>query len=151
MVGSAAKTVAQYLDSLPPERRAVVAAVRDLINRHLPPGFVESMNFGMIAWEIPLARYPVTYNKQPLMYAALAAQKNGYSLYLLCAYMDSGAKEVLQAAYAAAGRKLDMGGSCLRFKRLEDLLTEQIAQLIAGVSVEDHIARYEAGRRRPSK
>lgn len=147
MVSSAAKTVAQYLDSLPPERRAVVAAVRDLVNQHLPPRFVESMNFGMIAWEIPLARYPVTYNKQPLMYAALAAQKNGYSLYLLCAHMDAAAKDVLRNAYAAAGRRLDMGGSCLRFKRFEDLLTEPIVQLVAGTSVEEHIARYEAGRR----
>ncbi len=147
MVSSAAKTVAQYLKALPPERRAVVAAVRELVNQHLPPGFVESMNFGMIAWEIPLARYPVTYNKQPLMYVALAAQKNGYSLYLLCAYMDSTAKDVLQTAYATAGRKLDMGGSCVRFKRFEDLLTEPIVQLVAGASVEEHIARYEAGRR----
>jgi hypothetical protein len=151
MVGSAAKTVAQYLKELPAERRTVVGAVRDLVNQHLPPGFVESMNFGMIAWEIPLARYPVTYNKQPLMYAALAAQKNAYSLYLLCAHMDSAAKDVLTAAYAKAGRKLDMGGSCLRFKRYEDLLTEPIAQLVAGSSVEEHIARYEAGREKRSK
>jgi hypothetical protein len=151
MVSSTAKTIAQYLDALPPERRAVVAAVRDLVNRYIPSGYVESMNFGMIAWEIPLARYPVTYNKQPLMYAALAAQKNAYSLYLLCAHMDSGATDVLKAAYAAAGRKLDMGGSCLRFKRFEDLLTEPIARLIGGSSVEDHIARYEAGRKKPSK
>ena len=151
MVSSAAKTVAQYLDALPPERQAVVAAVRDLVNRYIPSGYVESMNFGMIAWEIPLTRYPVTYNKQPLMYAALAAQKNGYSLYLLCAHMDSTAKDVLQAAYASAGRKLDMGGSCLRFKRFEDLLTEPVARLIAGSSVEDHIKRYEAGRSKSSK
>ena len=151
MVGSAAKNVTQYLDGLPPERRVVVAAVRDLVNRHLPPGFVESMNWGMIAWEIPLARYPVTYNKQPLMLAALAAQKNGYSLYLLCARMDSTVKDVLRTAYATAGRKLDMGGSCVRFKHFEDLLTDPIARLIAGVSVEGQIAHYEAARRQPSR
>jgi hypothetical protein len=65
--------------------------------------------------------------------------------------MDSAAKDILKTSYASAGRKLDMGGSCLRFKRFEDLLEKPIAQLIAGSSVEDHIARYEAGRKKPSK
>ena len=151
MVGSAAKTVTQYLDGLPPERRVVVAAVRDLVNRYIPSGYVESMNWGMIAWEIPLARYPDTYNKQPLMLAALAAQKNSYSLHLLGAYMDPTADGILRAAYATTGRKLDMGKGCLRFKHFEDLLTEPIAHLIAGVSVEDYIARYQAARPQPSR
>jgi hypothetical protein len=73
MVSSAAKTVEAHLDELPAERRRVVSAVRDLVNRHVPSGYVETMNWGMISWEIPLARYPVTYNKQPLGYVALAA------------------------------------------------------------------------------
>ena len=83
MVSSKAKTVEDYLDELPPDRRAVVSAVRDLVNANLPEGYVETMNWGMIAWEVPLSRYPVTYNKQPLGYVALAAQKNAYSLYLM--------------------------------------------------------------------
>ena len=112
MVSSAAATVEAYLAELPPERRAVVATVRALVNAHLPEGYVEGMHWGMIGWVIPLSRYPVTYNKQPLIYAALAAQKNNYALYLMCAYSDSQVERDLRAAYAAAGLKLDMGKSC---------------------------------------
>ena len=144
MVQSAARTVAQYLAQLPPERRAVVSAVRDHVNAHLPPGYAEGIAFGMIGWAVPLARYPDTYNKQPLGYVALAAQKNGYSLYLMGCYMDSDADKSLRAAYAKAGKKLDMGKSCLRFKSLDGLLLEEIGRLIAGTSVEQFIARYES-------
>lgn len=146
MVSSAAATVEAYLSELPPERRAVVATVRALVNAHLPAGYVECMNWGMISWEIPLARYPVTYNKKPLTYAALAAQKNNYALYLMCAYSDSQIEHDLRAAYAAADLKLDMGKSCLRFRTLEGLLQSAVAAAIASTPPETHIARYEASR-----
>lgn len=148
MVSSAAKTVAAYLDELPPERRVVVATVRDLVNAHLPPGYIEEMAFGMIGWNIPLSRYPKTYNKHPLCYAALAAQKNGYSLYLNCVYADSERDQHLRAAYARAGRRLDMGKSCLRFKQADDLLQDEIGAIVASTSVEQYIALYEASRTR---
>lgn len=146
MAGSKAKTVEAYLAELPPERREVVAAVRDLVNRHLPPGYAETMNWGMISWEIPLSRYPNTYNKQPLAYVALAAQKNHYALYLTCVYADSLREHRLREAYALAGKKIDIGKSCLRFKRLDDLLPAPVAEAIASTPVEDHIANYEASR-----
>lgn len=146
MVSSAAATVETYLSELPPERRTVVATVRDLVNAHLPAGYVESMSWGMISWEIPLSRYPVTYNKQPLVYAALAAQKNNYALYLMCAYADSQVEQDLRAAYAASGLKLDMGKSCLRFRTLEALLQPAVAAAIASTPLETHIAHYEASR-----
>jgi Domain of unknown function (DU1801) len=146
MATSSAKSVDAYLLELPPERREVVAAVRALVNLHLPTGYVESMSWGMISWEIPLARYPLTYNKQPLMYAALAAQKNNYALYLNSAYADAEREHDLRSAYAAAGRRLDMGKSCLRFKRLEDLLQPAVAAVIASTPIEDYISRYEASR-----
>jgi hypothetical protein len=146
MVSSAATTVEAYLAELQPERRVVVAAVRALVNAHLPDGYVESMNWGMISWEIPLSRYPATYNKQPLIYAALAAQKNNYALYLMCAYADSQIERDLRAAYAAAGLKPDMGKSCLRFRRLDALLQPAVAAAIASTPPEKHIARYEASR-----
>ncbi len=79
---SAASTVADYLASLPEERRLAVAAVRKVIRRHLPRGYVEVMNRGMIAYEVPLAIEPHTYNGKPLMYAALASQKNHMAIYL---------------------------------------------------------------------
>lgn len=146
MVSSAAATVEAYLAELPSERREVIATVRSLVNANLPDGYVETMNWGMISWEIPLSRYPNTYNKQPLAYAALAAQKNHYALYLMCAYADSQSERELRAAYAAAGMKLDMGKSCLRFRGLDGLLPSAIAAAIASTPLETHIARYEASR-----
>ena len=144
MVSSKASTVAQYLAELPPARRAVVSTVRDFVNAHQPPGFVEGMAFGMIGWAVPLSRYPDTYNKQPLGNVGLAAQKNAYSLYLMGCYMDSAEDRALRAAYAKAGRKLDMGKSCLRFKALDGLLLEDIGRIIAGLPVDAYIARYES-------
>lgn len=143
MAGSAATTVAAYLAELPPERRAIVSTVRDLVNSHLPPGYSETMGWGMICWGVPLSRYPDTYNRQPLCYAALAAQKNAYSLHLMGVYADSKDERSLREAYEKAGKKLDMGKCCLRFKSLDGLLQDEIARLIAGTSVEDYIAHYE--------
>ena len=148
MVSSSARTVDDYLAELPPERRAVVAAVRDHVNAHLPPGYVESIAFGMIGWAVPLARYPGTYNGQPLAYVALAAQKNAYSLYLMGCYMDSAEDKALRAAYAKAGKKLDMGKSCLRFKSPDDLVLDEIGRIIAGTPVDEFIARYESVKRK---
>ncbi|MGI9179537.1 MAG: DUF1801 domain-containing protein [Longimicrobiaceae bacterium] len=146
MVSSSATTPEQYLSELPEERRAVVAAVRDTILRNLPGGYRESMSWGMLSYEIPLERYPTTYNKQPLGYAALAAQKNGYSLYLTCVYSDAEQERRLREGFAAAGKKLNMGKSCVRFKRLDDLPLELIGELIASTPPDQFIARYEASR-----
>lgn len=146
MVSSTAATVEAYLEELPPERRAVVAAVRDAVNAAMPAGYEEAMAYGMIGWSIPLSRYPATYNKQPLGYVALAAQKRHYALYLMAAYADSVQERCLREAYARAGLKLDMGKCCLRFKSLDTLLLEPVAEVIGSMSVEDYIARYEAAR-----
>jgi hypothetical protein len=146
MVSSATTTVDAYLAELPPERRAVVSSVRRMVNAHMPPGYEEAMNWGMISWQIPLARYPVTYNKQPLGYVALAAQKNNYALYLVGVYAEGEQERRLRAAAAAQGKKLDMGKSCLRFKKTDDLPLEIIGELIASMPVEVYIASYEARR-----
>jgi hypothetical protein len=143
---SKATTVDEYLRELPAERRAVVSAVRDLILRHLPAGYREAMASGMIGYGIPLERYPNTYNKQPLGYAALAAQKNHYALYLMGVYQDPAQEARLKEAFARAGKQLDMGKSCVRFRALEDLPLDAIGELIASTPPEAHIARYEAGR-----
>jgi len=148
MASSAAPTVEAYLAELPPERAAVVQAVRDIVLGALPEGVEESMNYGMITYEIPLERYPVTYNKQPLMYAGLAAQKNNYSLYLHGVYASDGVERRFRDAYATAGIKLDMGKSCVRFKRLDQLVPEAIADALSAVSVDDYIELYEASRTR---
>lgn len=141
-----AKTIQAYLDELPEERRDVVSAVRDLVLRHLPDGYEETMNWGMISYEIPLERYPDTYNGQPLGYVALAAQKNYYALYMMGVYVDSDQEEAPKNAYAAAGKKRNMGKSCLRFKKLDDLEVDAIAAVIGGTSVEDYIRLQETVR-----
>ncbi len=146
MVSSAAKTVDAYLAELPPERREVISTVRRMVNAHMPPGYEETMNWGMISWQIPLARYPDTYNKQPLGYVALAAQKNNYALYLVAVYADGEQERKLRAGAASMGKKLDMGKSCVRFKHPDDLPLAAIGELIASMPVEAYIADYEARR-----
>ncbi|MCU0522440.1 MAG: DUF1801 domain-containing protein [Anaerolineae bacterium] len=148
MVKSKASTVEEYLAELPDDRREIIAEVRKMILEHLPAGYQESVNWGMITYEIPLERYPNTYNGQPLGYVALAAQKNHYALYLLGVYGDSEQEAALRKAYAEAGKRLDMGKSCLRFRKLEDLLMEPVAQIVASTPPDAMIALYEASRRR---
>jgi len=146
MARSNAATVDEYLNELPEERRAIMAAVRDLIVRNLPAGYTESIGFGMICYGIPLERYPDTYNGQPLGYVALAAQKNYFALYLMCVYQDPEQEAWLRSEFSNAGKKLDMGKSCIRFRTLEDLPLEPIGTLIARTSPERLIALYEANR-----
>jgi uncharacterized protein DUF1801 len=148
MASSRASTVDEYLNELPENRRAVIAKVREVVLRNLPEGYRETMNWGMICYEIPLERYPTTYNGQPLGYAALAAQKNYYALYLMCVYQGSVQGDWLREELKRAGKKLDMGKSCVRFRKLEDLPLDVVAQVIASTPVEESIARYEASRRR---
>lgn len=146
MATSTANTVDAYLAELAPERREVATRLRALIRKHLPKGYAESMTWGMPTYEVPLARYPKTYNKKPLAYVGFAVQKNNYSLYLMCA-ADNGAQEkTLRAAAAAMGEKLDMGKACIRFKRLEQLPLEAIGEVIASMSVDAYIAHHEASR-----
>jgi hypothetical protein len=111
MASSKAATVAQYLAELPPDRRAEIEAVRNAVNAALPDGYREGMGYGMIGWVVPLEHYPDTYNKQPLAYAGLAAQKSYNSLYLTCVYASKERTDRLVAGAAAAGKKLDMGKS----------------------------------------
>ena len=146
MVSSKAATPEAYLAELPPERQALASKVRDLVNANLPPGYVERMNWGMISWELPLERYPDTYNGQPLAYAGLAAQKNYTALYLNFIYASDERTQQLRDAYAAAGKKLDMGKSCLRFRKPEDLAEDVLARAIASVPVDSFIAEHERTR-----
>jgi hypothetical protein len=146
MASSKAATVDEYLRELPDDRRAVVSAVRDVVLRNLPEGYRETMSYGMIGYGIPLERYPDTYNRQPLSFAAIAAQKSYYALYLMCAYQDPAQEQALRDAFAAAGKKLDMGKSCIRFKSLDDLPLDAIGHIIASTPPDAFIARHEAAR-----
>ena len=144
---SAATTVGDYLAELPPERRDAIAAVRDVVLENLPPGYEEAISYGMIGYAIPLERYPDTYNGQPLGLAALASQKNYMSLYLMNVYGDQKIEKWFHGEWEKTGKKLDMGKSCVRFKKLEDLPLELVAKVIARTPVNQLIERYELSRR----
>lgn len=136
---SNAATVDLYLADLPAERREMVETVRQLVMDNLPAGYEETMNWGMITYQVPLETYPDTYNKKPLMYAALASQKNYVSLYLIGIYADDGARQEFEAAYRATGKRYDVGKSCVRFRTLDDLPLPLIAKSVAAFSVEDFL------------
>ncbi|MCW5805066.1 MAG: DUF1801 domain-containing protein [Deltaproteobacteria bacterium] len=144
MASSAAATVDAYLAELPEDRRAALTAVRAVVNAHLPAGYVEGMQYGMIGWCVPLSRYPDTYNGQPLAIASLASQKQYMALYLVGVYGDRDLEAWFRRAFAASGKKLDMGKSCVRFKTLDALPLDVIGQTIAKVPVDAFLARYEA-------
>ena len=141
------QTVDEYLAQLPPNRLATVSALRQLILQNLPDGYQETILFGMINYVIPLETYPVTYNKQPLSYVALASQTHYVSLYLMGIYADDSSRQWFLDQYAASGKKLDLGKACLRFKTLDDLPLDLVAQAVARTSVADFISLYEASRR----
>jgi len=141
---SEAGTVDAYLAELPEERRATLQAVRDVILEILPGGYEESMNWGMITYEVPLTIYPDTYNGKPLAYAALASQKNYMALYLSGIYMDEEAREKFERDYRATGKRFDVGKSCVRFRKLEDLPLPVIADAIRYLSAEDFVERVKA-------
>src|SRR3954468_20465997 len=148
MQNKTAKTPEEYLDDLPADRRKAIAAVRSVVRKHLPKGYSEFVSWGMLNYGIPLSRFPNTYNGQPLCYAALAAQKNYCSLYLMSVYGDKKSELRLRAGFESAGKKLDMGKSCVRFKSPADLPLDVVGELIASVSVEKWIEIYEKSRKR---
>lgn len=148
---SESSSVAEYLAGLPEDRRAAISAVRAVILRNLPEGYAEGMAFGMIGYVIPLSRYPRTYNGQPLSYAALASQKNYMSVHLMGIYGSQELAAWFHAEYKRTGKRLDMGKSCVRFRRLEDLPLDLIGQAVARLTPEAFIRICEASRNRDGR
>jgi uncharacterized protein YdhG (YjbR/CyaY superfamily) len=143
---SEAATVDQYLDELPPDRRAAIQTVRCTILENLPAGYEEAMNWGMITYQVPLETCPDTYNGQPLMYAALASQKNHMAVYLTGIYGDDTTREGFLTEYRATGKRLDMGKSCVRFRRLDDLPLEVIGRAVAAFEVDAFVELVQSQR-----
>ena len=141
---SDAPTPDAYLAELPADRAAEIARVRDIVNAAIPDGYIERMAWGMISWEVPIELSGKTYNGQPLVYAALAAQKNHNALYLNCTYGSKERTEALRERFAASGRKLDMGKSCVRFWTSDDLDLDAIGEAIAAVTPDDFVAQTNA-------
>ena len=154
---SKATTVAQYLAELPAERRSAIERVRTVILQNLDPVFEEGMQYGMIGYYVPHRVYPAGYHcdpRQPLPFVGLASQKNYMSLYLGCVYSPENASW-FREAWAKTGKKLDLGKSCLRFKKLDDLALDVIGEVIRRTPARAFIESYEAAtktlRRRPVK
>jgi hypothetical protein len=143
---SSAKTVKDYLASLSADRRGAIEAVRQTILDNLGPKYEEGMQYGMIGYYVPHSVYPAGYHcdsKQPLPFVCLASQKNYMSLYMGCVYGDHELARWFRAAWAKTGKKLDMGVSCIRFKKLDDLPLEVIGEAIARMPVKKLIEFYE--------
>ena len=136
---SEAKTIEEYLASLPEERRSAISAVRDIILKNLPEGLEEVMSWGMISYQVPLAVYPDTYNKKPLLFAALASQKNHMAVYLSAIYMFDNTRKDFEKKYKATSKRFDAGKSCVRFRKLDDLPLSLIGKTIASLEMNDFV------------
>src|SRR4051812_32764790 len=108
--------VDDYIDSLPEDRRVAIRRVRELVNSRIPSGYEEGLQYGMISWFVPFTTLAETYNNQPLALVSLGSQKSHMALYMMSVYGDQALNTWFQAAYKAAGKRLDMGKSCVRFK-----------------------------------
>ncbi|HVF70803.1 MAG TPA: DUF1801 domain-containing protein [Chthoniobacterales bacterium] len=144
-----ASTVSEYLAALPADRRAALSAVRKVINDNLPDGYEEGIQWGMIAWYVPLSLYPAGYGenpKEPLSFVALASQKSGMVLHFLCFYGHPTLSTWFVNEYKKSGKRLDMGKGCVRFKKLDDLALDVVGRTVARVPVNEHMANYRAAR-----
>ena len=144
---SKAKTAAEYLAELPEDRRQAVSAVRDVVLANLDKDFEEGMGYGALGWSVPHRVFPAGYHtdpKQPLPFAGIASQKNYMSLYLTSVYYIDGEESWFRDAWAKSGKKLDMGKSCIRFRKLDDLALDVIATAIKRVTAKQHVEAYLA-------
>jgi len=143
-----ANSPTQYVEKVPEERQEAFQKLRQTILDHLPEGFEETMSYGMIGYVVPFSRYPDGYHcdpKLPLPFINLASQKNFVALYHMGIYADPDLLAWFQEAYPKhAKRKLDMGKSCIRFKKMDDIPYELLAQLLEKMSVEDWVGIYES-------
>ena len=144
MVSSSATSPAAYLRSLPADRRKVVAAVRTIVNQSIQKGYKEMMGHGMITWAVPLSVCAETYNGKPLLYAALDGQKIKISLHLMSVYGHKPTLEALREGFKKAGKRLDMGKGCIRFKTLDDLDLPSIKRAVAAIPMDKYVAFMRA-------
>ena len=140
-------TPEDYLASLPPDRREAISKVRAVILKNLPKGYEERIQYGMLTYVVPHSIYPAGYHckpEDPLPYLSLGSAKSHMAIYAMCVYGDSETNAWFRKAYADSGKKLDMGKSCIRFKKVEDLPLDVIGQLVARVPVKKYVERVQA-------
>lgn len=145
---SKATSVTDYLNEIPEERKAAFTKLRNTIIENLPKGFQEGMEYGMMGYSVPHSIYPNGYHcnpKDPLPFAGLASQKNFIAFYHMGIYANPELLNWFTSEYPKySKKKLDMGKSCIRFKKPEDIPFELIGELMTKMSVQDWIETYEA-------
>ncbi len=145
---STAQTIEQYIAELPPDRAEVIQKLHDRIINNLPKGFEAGMSYGMIGYYVPLSLYPAGYHvskgKLPLPFINLASQKNNIALYHMGLYGEKNLRAWFEAEYAKTSQKLDMGGSCIRFKKLDSIPYDLIGELSAKLTPAEYIDHYES-------
>ena len=144
---SQAKSVDEYLAELPPDRREAIQKVREVILKNLDSGYEEGMQYGGIGYYVPHSIYPPGYHcdpKQPLPFVGIGNQKNHIGIYLFCIYGSEDETSRFRREWAKTGKKLDMGKSCIRFKKVDDLALDVIGEAIRRVPAKTMVAYYEA-------
>lgn len=149
---SKATTVDEYIDEVPEERKAAIKKLRALIKKNIPKGFKECMGYGMPGYVVPHSKYPAGYHcnpKDPLPFMGFASQKNFISVYHMGIYSDAKLMEWFREAHAKAStKKLDMGKSCIRYKKPEDIPFDLIGELVKKITPDEWIAMYEKAFKR---
>jgi hypothetical protein len=151
MFGGKSKTVAEFLDALPAEKREVAEEVIGLVRKNIPKGYAEEMSLGFVTWSVPLSVFPDTYNGQALWYVAFNTTKAGLSLYLMSVYGSKEREAAFTAAYKKAGKKLDMGRACLRFKSMDDLVLPAVKDAIKSMPMKKYVEEYRESRKKTKK
>ena len=143
-----ARGAKSFLAGLPPDRAKAISRVRDVVLKHLPPGYEEVDRGNMLVYQVPLERYPDTYNGHPLWYAALAAPKSYLTLHLMAVYGSEKLAKDLANGFRTAGKTLNIGKACIRFHEAEDLALDAIGNIVAAVSLDKWVEIAKAARKR---
>jgi len=143
------KTVKEYLAALPEDRRKTIEAIRKVIRKNIDKKFEEGIQYGMLGYYLPHSEYPAGYHcdpKQPLPFASIGSMKRHIALHLFCIYCDAAEQERFREEWLAAGKKLDMGKSCVRVKKLEDIPLDVVGRSFKRMTAKKFVKAYEAGR-----
>lgn len=149
---SKASTVEEYISELPDERKKAISDLRKVIKKNLPKGFKEEMSYGMIGYVVPHSKYPAGYHcnpKLPLPFLNIASQKNFIAVYHMGLYANPTLYKWFTEAHAkATTKKLDIGKSCMRYKKPEDIPFELLGELASKITPDEWIAAYEKAFRK---
>ena len=144
---SKAPTPDAYMAEIPEERQKAFNKLRSVIKKNLPKGFSETMGYGMMGWVVPHSKYPAGYHcnpKDPLPFIGIASQKNFIAIYHMGVYANPALLKWFTTAHAKASpKKLDMGKSCIRYKKPDDIPYELIGELASKMTPDEWIALYE--------